>query len=242
MKTLIVTTAIGVLSFMNTAYAQPNWHHTNHGNSTISYTNGWTGSSITYSTSSYGYQPYNYGTTVPSCYNSNYMKRAAKNSIRESAYAIRNAVQVSNWNDVYSPLIAKAIRHQQYAKTLYMQRNLAAAINHANRAAYLANQATDCITAMSDYGYIDNVYSYNDRDNDNGDYMNDASNYRQRNTVTSTQSESATTVASVNRKRSLHANVKPQVEESELDNQLPVSKVSDSELLKKIDVQRMLVE
>lgn len=249
MKTIVLTTAIGVLSIMNSAQAQSTWSGNNYGTSnSINYTNGWNGSTISYTTS-YGYQPYNYGTSSYTHNNMGYMKRVAKNSIRESAFAIRNAVHASNWNDMYSPLIAKAIRHQQYAKTLYMQRNLTAAINHSNRAAYLANQATNYITAMNNYGagYMDDVaYGYNDIDDDDGVYMDNGMNYRGKNTTTTSATQnrgSQTAPVSAERKRAAAPqNARAiQVEENELDKQLPTGTNTDKELLK-IDMQKMLVE
>lgn len=84
---------------------------------------------------------YYYGNNYNSYYGSGYgynVKRAARNSIHQSAGFIGQALQFTEWNDIYSPWLAKAIRHQQYAKQLYFWGDYAGALNHAERAGYLA--------------------------------------------------------------------------------------------------------
>jgi hypothetical protein len=76
-------------------------------------------------------------------YNNNYyngynVRKAAKYSIRSAGNMINQAVAFDTWNDIYSPLLAKAIRHYNYARQLYWWGNYAAAYNHAERAGYLA--------------------------------------------------------------------------------------------------------
>ena len=51
---------------------------------------------------------------------------------------INQAIDIHNWNDIYSPLLAKAISHYNYARELYWWGNYQAAYNHAERAGYLA--------------------------------------------------------------------------------------------------------
>ncbi len=77
------------------------------------------------------------------CYNQNYYngysaKKAARYSIRSAGNLINQAVAFNTWNDIYSPLLAKAIRHYNYAREQYWWGNYPAAYNHAERAGYLA--------------------------------------------------------------------------------------------------------
>ncbi len=77
------------------------------------------------------------------CYNNNNyngysIKKAARYSIRSAGNMINQAVAFDTWNDIYSPLLAKAIRHYNYARELYWWGNYQAAHNHAERAGYLA--------------------------------------------------------------------------------------------------------
>lgn len=94
---------------------------------------------------------YNYGNSY-GYGNYNNMKRAARNSIRSAANVIGQALQFSDWNDTYSPWLAKAIRHQQYAKQLYFWGDYAGALNHAERAGFLA---------WNSLSYFNNSYGYN---------------------------------------------------------------------------------
>jgi len=77
------------------------------------------------------------------CYNQNYYngysaKKAARYSIRSAGNLINQTIAFDTWNDVYSPLLAKAIRHYNYAREQYWWGNYPAAYNHAERAGYLA--------------------------------------------------------------------------------------------------------
>ena len=83
----------------------------------------------------FGCNPYTYNNY---CGNGYSMKRASRYSIRTAANMINQAVAFDDWNDIYSPLIAKAIRHYNYARQLYWWGNYQAAYNHAERAGYLA--------------------------------------------------------------------------------------------------------
>lgn len=66
------------------------------------------------------------------------LKKSAKYAIRTAGNIISDAVGYHNWHDVYSPLLAKAIRHYNYSRQLYRWGNFNAAVNHAERAHYLA--------------------------------------------------------------------------------------------------------
>jgi len=71
----------------------------------------------------------------------NIYRRNVRMEINQSAAVIERAMAFSSWNDIYSPMLAKAIRHQQYAQQLYYWGDYAAAQNHAERAGFLANYA-----------------------------------------------------------------------------------------------------
>jgi hypothetical protein len=126
-----------------------------------------------------GYPNY-YGNNYGYGYNNNYsVKRAARNSIRQSANVIAQALNFSEWNDTYSPWLAKAIRHQQYAKQLYFWGDYSGALNHAERAGFLA---------WNTLSYFNNSYGYDDGFAGNG-YPNPYSDpnnpyYRKNNTNT----------------------------------------------------------
>lgn len=66
------------------------------------------------------------------------LKKSARYAIRSAGYIIGDAVGYHDWHDIYSPLLAKAIRHYNYSRQLYRWGNYNAAVNHAERAHYLA--------------------------------------------------------------------------------------------------------
>ncbi|MBI3520307.1 MAG: hypothetical protein HY062_13250 [Bacteroidetes bacterium] len=170
-------------------------------------------------------------------YNSNYysIKKAARNSIRQSANVIGQALNFSDWNDIYSPWLAKAVQHQQYAKQLYFWGDYAGALNHAERAGFLA---------WNTLSYFNNSYGYNDMNNYPNPYS-DPNNpyYRQNNTQPNTNNNSSSeeygyrkgsTEPSQNNSENAKRDVQPEqkLNKTELDNSLPQSKMSDKELLK----------
>lgn len=83
----------------------------------------------------FGYNPYPYNNY---CGNGYSIKKASRYSIRAAGNIINQALAFDSWNDMYSPLLAKAIRHYNYARQLYWWGNYQAAYNHAERANYLA--------------------------------------------------------------------------------------------------------
>jgi hypothetical protein len=91
-----------------------------------------------------GYVSLNFGYNSPNYQYNNYCgngysaKKASRNSIRAAGKIINQAVAFDSWNDIYSPLLAKAIRHYNYARELYWWGNYLAAYNHSERAGYLA--------------------------------------------------------------------------------------------------------
>lgn len=177
------------------------------------------------------YNNYGYGYGYNNYYS---MKKASRNSIHQSANIIRQALQFSDWNDIYSPWLAKAIRHQQFAKQLYFWGDYAGALNHAERAGFLAWNTLD---------YFNNPYSYNNNNypdpysNPNNPYYRQSNptsqpgtsgdedfGYRKGTTEKSTENPSEFKDANsldVQRKAA-----------PELEKSLPQSKMSDKELLK----------
>lgn len=186
-----------------------------------------------------GYPNY-YGTYYG--YNNFYnAKKAARNSIRQSAQVIGQALQFSDWNDTYSPWLAKAIRHQQFAKQLYFWGDYQGALNHAERAGFLA---------WNTLSYFNNSYGYDDGFAGDG-YQNPYSDpnnpyYRQSNPNNTTQpntsseedygyrknSTEQTTDNSASTKKETESTAAQKISKTELDGSLPATKASDKELLK----------
>jgi hypothetical protein len=192
----------------------------NHGGSNVNIHIG--GSNPNYYGNNYGYNNY---------YN---VKKAAINSLHQSASVIGQALQFSDWNDIYSPWLAKAIRHQQYAKQLYFWGDYAGALNHAERAGFLAwNTLSYFNNGYNNNGYGQNNYPNPYSDPNNPYYRQSNPNtttlpsttedeygYRKTNPDNSSLKKNETTVPSEN------------VRKTELDGTLPQSKLSDKELLK----------
>lgn len=97
--------------------------------------NGWGNVSIGFGNyPSYG-NPYQYNNYYGNGYS---MKKQTRYSIRAAGQIINEAVAFDTWNDNYSPMLAKAIRHYEYARQLYWYGDYQSAYNHAERARYLA--------------------------------------------------------------------------------------------------------
>lgn len=172
-------------------------------------------------------------------YNNYYsLKKAARNSIRQSASVIRQALQFSDWNDTYSPWLAKAIRHQQYSKQLYFWGDYAGALNHAERAGFLA---------WNTLSYFNNSYGYDDgfAGNDYPNPYSDPNNpyYRKGNSTNSTNPSTSDNIEdygyrkgsnekTTESKSTQQPSTERKMEKTELDGSLPQSKLSDKELLK----------
>ncbi|MES2565218.1 MAG: hypothetical protein V4565_00015 [Bacteroidota bacterium] len=179
------------------------------------------------------YNNYGYGNG----YNYYNVRKAARNSVRQSANIIMQALQFTEWNDIYSPWLAKAIRHQQYAKQLYFWGDYAGALNHAERAGFLAWNTLD---------YFNNPYTYN-----NNSYPDPYSNpnnpyYRQSSPNSSPQSDEynnedygyrkgstdkAPENSDASKRQGNIGNTKREAK-PELERDLPQSNISDKELLK----------
>lgn len=169
--------------------------------------------------------------------NYHHIKKAARNSIRSSAHVIGQALQFSDWNDIYSPWLAKAIRHQQYAKQLYFWGDYAGALNHAERAGFLAWNTLNYFNGYNGYnddfgsGYYPDPYS-----DPNNPY------YRKRNTSGSNAPNSNDDSDFGYRKKSeenkssdnkeMSPNSVRKMQKEEIDATLPKSKMDDKELLK----------
>lgn len=161
-------------------------------------------------------------------YNNAYnLKKAAKMNLQRSAQIIGDAVYASEWNDIYSPWLAKAIRHQQYARDLYFWGDYAGALNHTERAAFLAISTLN-YTHNGGYGYNNGAGNY---PNPYGDPNNPY--YRQGNAGTP-QNDGITNYGSGNSQRKASdSNTTAVVDMSnDLDQKLPQGKTSDRELLK----------
>lgn len=178
------------------------------------------------------YNNYGYGYGYNNYYN---VRKAARNSISQSANIIGQALQFSDWNDTYSPWLAKAIRHQQYAKQLYFWGDYAGALNHAERSGFLAWNTLD---------YFNNPYSYNNNNNYPDPYSNPNNPYYRKSNPNSQQGESSdedygyrkgttdksaesTSESNEENPGDTHRKAAPELEKS-----LPQSKMSDKELLK----------
>jgi hypothetical protein len=162
------------------------------------------------------------------------MKKAARNSIRNSARVIGQALQFSDWNDIYSPWLAKAIRHQQHARQLYFWGDYAGALNHAERAGYLA---------WNTLNYFNGYYGYNNGFGGGGYYPNPYSDpnnpyYKKGNTENLNNSseddfgyrKKTDSKDSENNLPKTYTERKMQKEE--IDNSLPESEMNDKDLLK----------
>ena len=250
--TVIISLSISAQRNHNGNQPQPNNSNTSNQNNNSNDKHGWGnnhhwagnwGSNVTvtfggwpnYYNNYYCGYGYNY-------FGSNYsIKKAARNSIRKSANVIGQALNFSEWNDTYSPWLAKAIRHQQYAKQLYFWGDYAGALNHAERAGFLA---------WNTLSYFNNSYGYDD--GFAGDkYPNPYSDpnnpyYRKGNSNNSTQPNSSAdedygygknstekqTDESDSGKREAQHSSDSKIKKTELDGSLPQSKLSDKELLK----------
>lgn len=174
-------------------------------------------------------------------YNTMYtIKKIARHSIRQSAQVIRQALHFSDWNDTYSPRLAKAIRHQQYAKQLYFWGNYAGALNHAERAEFLARNTLT---------YFNNSIGYDDFSDDNFPYASGEPNnpYYKKSTSNKASQETINSDENIVNKKGSNkkitdenssvygettTNSEQELSASELDNNLPQSKLIDQEILK----------
>lgn len=196
----------------------------------------------------YGNNGYNHYNNYNSYYgyNSGYnMKRAARNSIHQSAGFIGQALQFTGWNDIYSPWLAKAIRHQQYARDLYFWGDYAGALNHAERAGFLAWNTLTYFNGACGYGNNNN-YGGGSYPNPYGDPNNPY--YRQNNSGNQPSSDEVPYDSNggySERKSNSqdpgntgtyneNTGMKPaqKMEANKIDETLPQMKVSDRELLK----------
>ena len=247
MKTSIktLTTICAVVISLSTT-AQPRGHGNGNGNQNKNNQrfggSNWGGPHINVNIGTYPNYGggYYYGNNYGNYYN---FKKAARYSIRKSAQVIGQALNFSDWNDMYSPWLAKAIRHQQYAKQLYFWCDYAGAMNHAERAGFLAYNTLNYFNGY--YGYDDgfgggyNNYAdpYSDPNNpyyrkgnpqgssenvSSGDEGNDDSDFGYR------KSNNGTTSTEGEKKMNSEKKMVPE----KIDNSLPQSKMNDKELLK----------
>ena len=222
---------------------QPNQHNNHHGWSGNNHHPNW-GGSVNIHIGGFPNNYYNNNYEYGGGYNNYYsIKKAARNSIRQSANVIGQALQFSDWNDTYSPWLAKAIRHQQYAKQLYFWGDYAGALNHAERAGFLA---------WNTLSYFNNAYGYDDgfAGNNYPNPYSDPNNpyYRQSTPNTTTQPNTGSDEdfgyrkgnsdktkeesGSVKRENQSSPTNTQKVDKAQLDGSLPQSKLNDRELLK----------
>lgn len=185
-----------------------------------------------------GYSPnYYYGNGYN---NYKHIKKAARNSIRQSAYVIGQALQFTDWNDIYSPWLAKAVRHQQYAKQLYFWGDYAGALNHAERAGFLASHTLNYFNGY--YGYGDGFGNgYNNYPNPYGDpnnpYYRKANPNNSDNNIKTDDSDEdfgyrkGSSSSNANTHEN-NVNNERKLQKEEIDASLPQNKTNDKELLK----------
>lgn len=179
--------------------------------------NGSVGGNITIG---FGNGPY-YGNPYP--YNNYYYngynwKKATRNSIRAAKYVINDAIAFDSWNDLYSPLVAKAIRHYNYSRQLYWWGNYQAAYNHAERARYLAWYSLQ---------YFQNPACYND-DIYQPDPYSDPYDPYYRNKQNGNED--------ANRKNGSGGNkIRGNLKQDDIDSKLPGSDKNDREILRTYD-------
>lgn len=195
------------------------------------------------------YNPYNN-------YNNGYgynIKKAARYSIRRSAGILNQAIGFQNWNDYYSPLLAKAIRHQQYARQLYWWGDYNGAYNHAERAAFLAWHVMSFYqpgySGYDDDGLVDNG-GYNPQPNPYSDPYNP---YYRKNQNSSNNPETINDDLSMKKQAShsgsqsspnpgMNAVSKTSLQNEEMDSKLPSVNLSDQDLIKSIKAQDLDIE
>jgi hypothetical protein len=174
------------------------------------------------------YNPYGYN----NFYN---VRKASRNSIRQSASIIRQALQFGDWHDIYSPWLAKAIRHQHYAKQLYFWGDYAGALNHAERAGFLAWNTLDYFNHSYNYSYSNYPDPYSNPNNPY--YRPGSSNVPNNNPVEDDMSfRKGTTEKNSNVAKTESGKLKNENPNAnhdiELDQTLPQNKMSDREILK----------
>lgn len=122
----------------------------------------WGPNSGSYGSVTFGYGNYYSANPYPNFgyYQNGYsIKKSTKQAIRNASYIINEAIAFNTWNEIYSPLLAKAIRHYNYAQQLYWWGNFNAALNHAERARYLAWYSLQYFQNSScNNGFGDNMY------------------------------------------------------------------------------------
>lgn len=217
-------------------WASNNHHHQGNGN--------WDGN-VTVQIGGY---PNNYGNYCGNNYGYNYnhnyynIKKAARNSLRQSANVIGQALQFSDWNDMYSPWLAKAIRHQQYAKQLYFWGDYSGALNHAERAGFLAWNTLSYFNNSYGYddGYAGNNYQNSFSGPNNPYYRKGNANNTTQPNVSSNDDDFGYRKGSTDnpndnggsQKREAQSGNERKMEKTELDGSLPQNKLNDKELLK----------
>jgi hypothetical protein len=148
------------------------------------------------------------------------IKKNARYTLATSRDLINRSIDLHNWNDIYSPILAKAIRHHNFAKQMYYWGNYGAAIKHAERARYLAWYS---LQYFQNPGYYNNGGYYSGADP--GPYADPNDPYWRKSNSGNGQK---TAPPSGNKKQALP-------EPDDLDNKLPNENINDKELIRSFD-------
>jgi hypothetical protein len=103
-------------------------------------------------------------------YNGYSLRKTTRYSLGAAGQLINQAVAFDSWNDIYSPILAKAIRHYNYAQQLYWWGNYQAAHNHAERARYLASYSLQYFQSPGCGGNYGGAYEPNPYSDPNNPY------------------------------------------------------------------------
>lgn len=186
---------------------------------------GWNNNGGSYGSITFGYGNTNYTNPYPQPYTGHYgngynIRREAKYAIRSAGHTINDAVGFHSWHDIYSPLLAKAIRHYNYSRQLYWWGNYSAALNHAERAKYLAWYSLQC---FQNPGYYDN--GCGNGYNQPNPYSDPYNPYYKNANPNGTESQ-----------QGAEGYRKPETGTNEsIDNSLPAADVNDKELIRSFD-------
>lgn len=144
------------------------------------------------------------------------IKKSARYSLRLTNALIEEAIGLHSWHDVYSPVLAKAIRHYQFARQLYRWGKFYEAYHHAERGRYLAwfslQFFNNTLGSAQCYSYWPDTYD------------NPFNPYYKSNQSTENNEQMGT-----NNKKAKH------LENVNMDNVLPPQEMSDRELIRSFD-------
>lgn len=156
-----------------------------------------------------------------------YLKKTTRISIRQSAFVIKKALNYLNCNRVYCPWLAKAVKHQRYAKQLYALGNYISALHHSERAEFLAwHVLNDAQYSSVNHNEYPNPYQ---KPNHSHRRTNLDENSKNQESHIEDLGDEGTTIQNSNKNEELNGN---KLVEKNIDEELPENQLSDSELLK----------